>query len=105
MNYKIKPEVNQELWDYIIEDEYQGYKKITNEVFEIIPDTDIKESGKDYNFYHIPSGVKIKWDKHPLRNAVCNQELSYEQFRNILYDCMNYTHSNYIKQITEWWKN
>ena len=39
------------------------------------------------NFVYKPTGLKISWYKYPMRDAYSNQDISIEQFVEILADC------------------
>ena len=41
------------------------------------------------NFEYKPTGLKISWYKYPMRDAYSNQDISPEQFKEILDDCGN----------------
>ena len=66
---------------------------------------DEADKRNEYHFWHKPSGFKLQWYKYPLRDPYVNMDISHEQFLDILRDCMNSIHPNYITQINEWWKD
>ncbi len=99
----LQRDVNQELWMYIMEEDYNGEKAFENDVFQIKPYS-WGDEPNDYHFYHKPSGIKIAWYKYPLRGAMVNQHITSEQLRAILYDCMNSVHPHYTVMIKRWWK-
>ena len=39
------------------------------------------------NFVYKPTGLEISWYKYPMRDAYSNQDISIEQFVEILADC------------------
>ena len=102
-------EINQELFNYIL---YDDMKKLDydvdgfdNETFTIIPyDWGDLEEDVEPNFYHKPSGFKISWYKYPLRDSSCNMEITYNQFRSILYDCFNSLNTGLVYDIDKWWE-
>jgi len=61
----------------------------SNDTFEIIPfqweETELAE--KEYNFLYKPTGLKIQWYKYPLRSAFANQNISYNNWEEIIKDC------------------
>lgn len=66
---------------------------------------DESDKRNEYHFWHKPSGFKLQWYKYPLRDPYVNMDISHEQFLDVLRDCMNSVHPNYLTQITEWWKD
>lgn len=106
-----KREVNQELffnilgqvWGDMITDGEREYKK---ENF-VIREYDWNEPEEpEPNLYHKPSGFKLWWYKHPLRSPEVNMDISFEQFRAILWDIRNEI-AGYRRFDTyeEWWKS
>ena len=100
----LQREVNQELWAYIMEEKYNGELPFENDVFQIKPYS-WGDAPNDWHFYHKPSGLKVYWYKYPLRGATANMNITPEQFRTVLYDCMNSVHPQFTTMITKWWKN
>ena len=96
-------DVNQELWMYIMEERYNGEYAFENHVFQIKPYS-WGEEPNDWHFHHKPSGLKVYWYKYPLRGAMSNMSITHEQFRAVLYDCMNSVHPHSKVMITPWWK-
>lgn len=96
-------EVNQELWNYIMTGKHNGEEPYENDVFQIKPYSWGEESN-DWHFWHKPSGLKVAWYKYPLRGAASNMPITHEQFRAVLYDCMNSVHPQFTTMITKWWK-
>ena len=41
------------------------------------------------NFFHKPSGYVLKWYKYPLRDSYENQDLSKEEFLNMIQGCID----------------
>lgn len=39
------------------------------------------------NFEYLPNGYKLDWYKYPLRDAYANQDITYEEFDEMLKDC------------------
>ena len=39
------------------------------------------------NFVYKPTGLEIRWYKYPMRDAYSNQDITAEQFKEILEDC------------------
>lgn len=39
------------------------------------------------NFEYLPTGYKLDWYKYPLRDAYANQDITYEEFDEMLKDC------------------
>ena len=95
--YNFQREVNQELWYYILDGliDHYGFE---NDIFSIKPYDE-----QEYEFFHKPSGVKIRWYKYPLRAAEINMPLTHEQFLDVLYDCRNSISSG-THGIYEWWR-
>ncbi len=96
-------EVNQELWNYIMEERYNGEQPFENDVFQIQPYSWDETHPNDWHFYHKPSGLKIAWYKYPLRGVTSNMPISHAQFRAVLYDCMNSVHPQFTTMIDKWW--
>lgn len=40
------------------------------------------------NFYHKPTGFSMQWYKRPLRNSYMNMDLTKDQFKDIIKDCI-----------------
>lgn len=99
----LQRDVNQELWAYIMAEPYNGELPFENDVFQIKPYSWGIEPN-DWHFYHKPSGLKVYWYKYPLRGAASNMNITPEQFRAVLYDCMNSIHPSYITMIYKWWE-
>lgn len=101
-------EVNQELWNYILENGLTGIDNNTefnNNTFTITPyNWDYEVEDVESNFYHKPSGFKISWYKYPFRDSYCNMEITHEQFRSILYDCLNSLSKYVIYEVNKWWE-
>lgn len=87
--YEIEREINEILWHYFFKDSYDYGESFQNEIFIIKPYNwnDFEEN--NWNFYHIPSGLKIQWYKYPLRNPMSNMEITHEKFLEVLKDCYN----------------
>lgn len=100
---QFKRDVNQELWNYIMEEKYDGTQPFENDTFQIKPYS-WGEEPNDWHFYHKPSGLKISWYKYPLRGVMSNMDITHSQFRAVLYDCMNSVHPRCTVMITKWWK-
>ena len=106
--------VNQELFYYILGKFYKEVEEEHDYVFE--NDTfslryynwgnhDDETDDEDiFHFYHKPSGLKIGWYKHPFRSALCNMEVSHEEFRAVLYNCRNSVQYSKV-MVKEWWKD
>ena len=93
MQYSVNRKVWQILWDAIMTPFGFGQsgRIYNNDTFEHHPylwEND-EEITKDYHFYHKPSGLKIQWYKYPLRDALCNMNITDNQFVDVLYDCIN----------------
>lgn len=93
MDYYVNRKVWQILWDAIMTPFGfgNGGRIYNNDTFEHHPylwEND-KEITNDYHFHHKPSGLKIQWYKYPLRGALCNMEITDNQFVDVLYDCIN----------------
>lgn len=82
-----------------------------NDVFELRDysyDTEVRHNDEP-NFYHKPSGFMMWWYKYPLRDAITNMELSYEDFASVLYDARGAYESHGIFFVsygignTMWW--
>lgn len=66
-----------------------GDDVIENETFAIRPyywgdDEDIAELP---NFVYKPMDFELRWYKYPMRDAYCNNDLSPDEFRDILESC------------------
>ena len=100
-------EVNQELWNYILVNKETGIDhdfEFSTDTFTITPyNWNDEVEDVEPNFYHKPSGFKISWYKYPLRDSYCNMEITYNQFRSILYDCFNSLNTGLVYDIDEWW--
>lgn len=96
-------DVNQELWNYIMTGQYNGENAFSNDTFQIKPYSWGIEPN-DWHFWHKPSGLKVAWYKYPLRGAASNMQVTHEQFRAILYDCMNSVHPHCTTMISKWWE-
>lgn len=96
-------DVNQELWAYIMGEQFDGMSAFENDTFQIKPYSWGKEPN-DWHFYHKPSGLKVYWYKYPLRGAMSNMPITHAQFRAVLYDCTNSTHPHSTVMIEKWWK-
>ena len=106
--------VNQDLFYYIlgkfykeVEDEHDYV--FENETFSLRyynwGNHDDETDDEDiFHFYHKPSGLKIGWYKHPFRAALCNMEVTHEEFRAVLYDCRNSIQRTKV-MVKEWWKD
>lgn len=46
-----------------------------------------EEISKLPNFVYKPENLVVKWYKHPLRGAYCNQDIDYAQFLKMLEEC------------------
>lgn len=80
----------------------EDYDRYENDVFVLRPyywgecDCDANEGEyhkKDCsliqpNFHHKPSGLKIKWYKHPFRDSYSNQEITLVSFFEIIHSCL-----------------
>jgi len=67
-----------------------GYESVDNDVFIIRPYC-WDETHEDYdkpNFVHKPSGFKMSWYKYPLRDSYCNMNITPDEFREIMIECM-----------------
>ena len=65
------------------------YATFDNEVFTIRPyywgdDEEIMELP---NFVYKPTNFQIQWYKYPLRDSYMNQDITIEQFKQIIDDC------------------
>ena len=112
--YQMEEEVNNILWYHFFNDSFSNVESFECDVFVIKPynwDEYVGEGENDWNFYHIPSGLKIQWYKYPLRSPMSNMEITHEQFLEVLKDCRNYLEDNNKLSIGvkyhcyEWWKN
>lgn len=64
---------------------------ITTAKFEINPywwGLDDDPEKERPNFLYYPTGYEIRWYKYPLRDAYANQDLTYEQFSEMVADCI-----------------
>lgn len=108
-NYQLEREVNQIIWNSFFNGKYafgQNGNNYENDVFEIKSYNWNDEDDNDYHFYHKPSGIKIYWHKYPLRSPMCNkEELTHEQFLNILKDCWNSLKTCIYYDVEKWWKS
>lgn len=95
--YKFQREVNQELWYYVLGELIDEFD-FKNDIFSIKAYDD-----EEYEFYHKPSGVKIRWYKYPLRSPVINMPLTHEQFLAVLYDCRDSITSG-THLMDKWWR-
>ena len=43
------------------------------------------------NFVYKPTGLEIRWYKYPMRDAYSNQDVSVEEFKEILKACLRST--------------
>lgn len=61
-----------------------------NEIFVIRPYYwgDNEEIMNRPNFVHKPSGLVMTWYKYPMRDAYSNKDISVEDFKEILDDCL-----------------
>lgn len=41
------------------------------------------------NFIYKPLGFKLNWYKYPLRDSYMNQDISFDEFKSILSNCLN----------------
>ena len=39
------------------------------------------------NFVYYPTGYEVQWYKYPLRDSYCNQDITFEEFKDILEKC------------------
>ena len=102
--YVIQREVNQELWNYIMESEgLDGSHSFENDVFQIVPYQWVEDN--TYNFKHKPSGLIIEWYKYPLRGACANMPITPEKLLAVLYDCTNSLHPHSTHEVHPWWKD
>ena len=110
--YQMEREVNQILWRYFFGDKFDNDESFNSDVFVIKPynwNAYIEYESNDWNFYHIPSGLKIEWYKYPLRSPMSNMEITHEDFLEVLKDCYNYLVENYMVfgskyDIYKWWE-
>lgn len=78
--------------DFVVLEDYI----IKNDTFCIRP---YSEKMADVpNFEYFPSGLKIWWYKHPLREAESNQELTTDKFLEILDKCRQSTIKNSLSK-------
>ena len=115
MNYQVNRKVWQILWASIMSSYGFGWggNDFENDTFQFRAYrwNDIDENPdnhNDYHFWHKPTGFKIEWYKYPLRGAYCNQQISDNQFVDILYDCINSIERkkkpSIIHDIDKWWQ-
>ena len=105
--------VNQDLFYYILGEFYKEVEDehdyvFENDVFSLRYYNwgnydDETDDENIVHFYHKPSGLKVGWYKHPLRAALCNMEISHDEWRSVLYDCRNSVRSGKVI-VKEWWK-
>lgn len=98
-------DVNLELWKFIMEEDYDGMHAFENDTFQIKPYQWGQNAHNDWHFYHKPSGLKIAWQKYPFKNATANMDVTHEQFRAILYDCMHSVDARNHTKIHKWWED
>ena len=112
MDYHVNRKVWQILWDAIMTPFgfcHSGRGEFQNETFEYYPYVWDDNIGliNTYHFRHIPSGFTIEWYKYPLRGAMCNMNITDDQFVDVLYDCTNSLQINSPIKIThhvdKWW--
>ena len=107
--YPMERNVNQILWYSIFtEDGEYSYGRnghnFENETFKV-RSYDWNEENNDYHFHHKPSGLKIYWYKYPLRDPMSNMEnLTHEQFLEVLRDCWNSLQTGITYDIEAWWE-
>lgn len=72
-----------------------AYGKFKNDTFEINPycwcgNTFCEQCGDNHkpNFKHYKSGLEIWWYKYPLRDAYMNIDISPNEFKLIIVDCV-----------------
>lgn len=106
LNIHMPREVRQVLWDSVFGD----LTKYENHTFRMMPYSWADDAYNDYHFVHKPSGFMIQWYKYPLRGALCNMDITHEQFYDILKDChnsMQYDRSDKVKVLmdcNQWWR-
>ena len=69
----------------------QRYEKIYESYIDTFGNKDHKDSClliKD-NFKHFESGFAIQWYKYPLRDAYMNMDITLDQFKTIIDDCIH----------------
>ena len=79
--------------DYHGEDE-RGHG-LDNDTFTIRPYYwgEDEEIAAQPNFVYKPTGLEISWYKYPMRDAYSNQDVSVEDFKTILKDCLRHVFS------------
>ena len=62
---------------------------ITTSTFEINPYnwTPSNDDEEQHNFIYYPTNYKLNWYKYPLRDSYANQNLTYEEFCEMLKNC------------------
>ena len=104
----MKRAVNQELFYFILGDCYKQIVDgaIDNETFMMRDyswDEELRDN--DYHLYHKPSGLKVRWYKYPLRSPEVNMPISHDQWRAVLYDCLNAVRGSVAYPIQRWWEH
>lgn len=68
---------------------------VDNDVFTIRPYYwgEDEEIAALPNFVYKPTGLEIRWYKYPMRDAYSNQDVSAENFKAILKDCLRHVYS------------
>lgn len=103
--YEMDRLVNQELWFYILPGAIaDGDNAFSNSVFKIVPYDWNSDEEQEYNFWHKPSGIKIRWYKYPLRSPECSDIITPLQLREILIDCLNSIHPSIHWHVDKWWE-
>lgn len=75
-----------------------GWEHFKNDVFEIIPFNDDSE----INFIHYQTGIKIEWYKHVSSFENINKKISYDEWREIVQDCIkSVLKDKYINPVKE----
>lgn len=97
-NYAIPRETYEEPFlEFLCKNKFNGYgyrKKSRKDVFE----NDVflirpyywgeeEEISQLPNFLYKPNGFTISWYKYPLRDAYCSQEISLDEFLDMLSHC------------------
>ena len=106
----IKRAVNQELFYYILGDYYHDTAgTVTDNDTFMMRDYNFSEDADEgvnmYHFHHKPSGLMIRWYKYPLRSPDANMEISHEEWRAVLYDCLNAIRGIVVYPIERWWEH
>lgn len=97
--------INQELFYYILGSVYEELEfSFENDTFYMQEYNWEDEEGETPNFIHKPSGFKLWWYKYPMRATESNMQITYEQFRCILYDCKNSINKYGKHIIDKWWE-